>query len=151
MRAALDSNILIYAEGGNDGRHRAAAHDLIGSVYPSQILVPVQSAAETYRWLTTKGNVDRAAAASRMIWWTKSFPIQDTDIGVLEAAIELSVAHRLQVFDAIILAAAWAGGASLLLSEDMQDGFKWRGVTVANPFAEKPLPVIRTILNSAEK
>jgi predicted nucleic acid-binding protein len=37
----------------------------------------------------------------------------------------------------VIFAAAAASGCRLLLSEDMQDGFTWRGVTVANPFAAK--------------
>ena len=34
-----------------------------------------------------------------------------------------------------MLAAAEAAGAHLLLSEDLHDGFVWRGVTVSNPFA----------------
>jgi len=151
MRVALDSNILIYAEGGNNGRHRAAAHNVIGNVFPSQILIPIQSAAETYRWLTTKGYMDRALAASRATWWIQRFPTQETDVSVFESAMELATSHQLQFFDSIILAAAWVGGASVLLSEDMQDGFKWRGVTVANPFADKPLKIIQDILGNSRK
>jgi predicted nucleic acid-binding protein len=39
-----------------------------------------------------------------------------------------------------MLAAAAQAGCRLLLSEDMQDGFTWRGVTIRNPFAATPPP-----------
>ncbi len=53
----------------------------------------------------------------------------------LEAALDIVVDHRLQLWDALILAAAGEAGCALLLSEDMQDGFTALGVTVVNPFA----------------
>lgn len=34
----------------------------------------------------------------------------------------------------------------LLLSEDLQDGFAWRGVTVTNPFGSAPDPRIVNLL-----
>ena len=34
----------------------------------------------------------------------------------------------------------------LLLSEDLQDGFTWRGVTVANPFSASPHPLLAGLL-----
>jgi predicted nucleic acid-binding protein len=143
---ALDSNILIYAEGGNDNRRRDIAHRIIGSVIPNQILVPIQSASETMNWFLKKAKLDAASANVRMNWWLEKFPVQATTIEVFEAASDVCIAHQLQFFDSVILASAWVGEAQFLLSEDMQDGFKWRGVTVANPFAEKPLKIIRDIL-----
>jgi predicted nucleic acid-binding protein len=53
----------------------------------------------------------------------------------LETALDLATEHRLQIFDAIILAASAEAGCRMLLTQDMQDGFVWRGMTVANPFA----------------
>ena len=150
MRLALDSNVLIYAEGGNDAGRRLIAHRIVGGVLPSQILVPVQAAAETYRWLVHKGGLDRAQASIQITWWLEKFASQDTTRHIFSDAIELATTHRMQIFDAIILSAASAGGASVLLSEDMQDGFRWRGVTVANPFAAEPSPLIRKILNAKE-
>jgi predicted nucleic acid-binding protein len=38
-----------------------------------------------------------------------------------------------------MLAAAAQADCRLLLSEDMQDGFTWRSVTVRNPFATPPV------------
>jgi predicted nucleic acid-binding protein len=42
--------------------------------------------------------------------------------------------HEFQVWDAVILAASAEAGAAVLLSEDMQHGFHWSGVTIVNPF-----------------
>jgi hypothetical protein len=44
----------------------------------------------------------------------------------------------LAIWDAIILAAASEAGCRVLLSEDMQEGFTWGGVTIINPFAFSP-------------
>ncbi len=53
-------------------------------------------------------------------------------------ALDLATDHKLQFWDALIVATAASSGCSLLLSEDMQDGFAWRGITVVNPFSAKP-------------
>jgi predicted nucleic acid-binding protein len=51
-------------------------------------------------------------------------------------AYELSVRHDIHIWDAIVLSAAASANCRLLLSEDLQTGFTWSGVTVANPFSE---------------
>ena len=38
----------------------------------------------------------------------------------------------------MILAAAAEAGADVLLSDDLQEGFTWRGLTVCNPFTAEP-------------
>jgi hypothetical protein len=34
----------------------------------------------------------------------------------------------------------------MLLSEDLRDGFSWNGVTVVNPFAKTPSPLVKQLL-----
>jgi len=41
-------------------------------------------------------------------------------------------------------------GCRLLLSEDLQDGFTWRGVTIANPFAAQQHPLLGSLLNGTD-
>lgn len=48
---------------------------------------------------------------------------------------ELTVREPVSFWDALIINAAAAGGAPVVYSEDMQDGWKVAGVTVVNPFA----------------
>jgi predicted nucleic acid-binding protein len=69
-----------------------------------------------------------------------------TDEAVFDAALELASHHHFQIYDAIILAAAVQVRCDLLLSEDMQDGFAWRGVTIANPFAATLEPRLARLL-----
>ena len=54
--------------------------------------------------------------------------------------------HQLGIWDAVILASAADAGCRLLLSEDLQDGFSWSGVTVANPFVSKPNPLLKRLV-----
>ncbi len=148
MRVALDSNVMIYAEGSTDPARRDRAIEVIGAIAAIDLLIPVQAAGETLRWLVGKGGLSGEAAAQRAALWTAEYATQATDIAVFNAARLLVSNHGFQVWDAIILAASSEGGASVLLSEDMQDGFNWRGVTIANPFAANPSPAILDILGA---
>jgi predicted nucleic acid-binding protein len=52
----------------------------------------------------------------------------------LLAALACADRFRLQYLDALIAIVSRAAGATLLLSEDMQDGLDMEGLVVANPF-----------------
>ena len=54
--------------------------------------------------------------------------------------------QRLRIWDAIMLAAASFAECRLLLSEDLQDGFTWNGVTVVNPFSKTPNALLAALL-----
>jgi len=48
------------------------------------------------------------------------------------AATDLAADRGLSIWDAVVLAASAEAECRLLLSEDLQTGFTWRGVTVVN-------------------
>ncbi len=150
MRAALDSTVMIYAEGLIDDPRNAMAQDLLLSLPGESLLIPLQAAAETLRWLIRKAKLPPSEAARSVARWTSHYAVQPTDRAVLEGALELVAKHKLQVFDAIILAAAAEARASLLLSEDMHEGFRWRGVTVVNPFAATPSRAMLKLIEGRE-
>jgi predicted nucleic acid-binding protein len=50
------------------------------------------------------------------------------------AAAAISGRHRLSYWDGAIVAAAMAGGATELLSEDLQHRQAIEGITIVNPF-----------------
>jgi predicted nucleic acid-binding protein len=60
--------------------------------------------------------------------------VSSTGATTMMAAMELATAHRLQIWDAVVLQSAVEANARVLLSEDMHHGFRWRGATVVNPF-----------------
>jgi predicted nucleic acid-binding protein len=68
--------------------------------------------------------------------------------GQFEDALTLASTHQLQFWDALILATAADAGCRILLSEDMSDGFVWRGCTVVNPFAEPTHPLLADALRA---
>lgn len=96
-------------------------------------VLPVQALAELYHLLVRKGGVSPTDARARVAGLRSIGDMAPTDEGILEAALDLVAGHGLQIFDAIILAAAVSAGCDVLLSEDLQHGFSWKGLTVHNP------------------
>ena len=62
------------------------------------------------------------------------------------SAIDLAADHRLGIWDSIIVSVASNSGCRTLLSEDLQDGFSWRGVTIVNPFSANRHPLMQVLL-----
>jgi predicted nucleic acid-binding protein len=137
MRLALDTNILVYAEGVNGEARQHAALDMIAKLPRASTFIPVQVLGELFRVLASKSPLSPKASKGRLASWQVSFPLIETSTTVLSSAIELAVQHRLGIWDAVVLAAAAEADCRLLLSEDLQDGFTWKGVTVTNPFSPK--------------
>lgn len=137
MRVALDTNVLVYAEGVN-GRIRAhSSKELIRKLPESSTFLPVQVLGELFHVLVGKSDCSPEVARTIVLRWQNTFPLIETSPTVLLAAMDVAVHHQVGIWDAVILAAAAAAGCRLLLSEDLQQGFTWGGVTVVNPFAEK--------------
>lgn len=135
VRIALDTNILAYAEGVNGASRRKIALEMIGKLPTEATLLPVQALGELFHVLVRKAGRSPERARTAILSWQDTFPLIETSPAVLLAGLELAAKHRFGIWDAIIVAAAAAAGCRLLLSEDMQSGFTWSGVTVTNPFS----------------
>lgn len=146
MKVALDSNIIIYSEGLTEDRRNELAQKILAAISPDQIVIPVQSVSETLYWLINRAKLPRVDASERAQFWLSNYVSQAVTVAVMTGAMEIISVHGLQVFDAIILACAIEAGAQVLLSEDMQHGFRWRGVTVINPFLAETHPLIKTLV-----
>jgi predicted nucleic acid-binding protein len=134
MRVALDTNILAYAEGVNGGARKKAALAIVERLPSEETFVPVQVLGELYAVLVRKAERAPARARDAILSWQETFTSIETSSGVLAAAIDLAAGHNLGIWDSIILSASAAGASRFLLSEDLQNGFTWNGVTVLNPF-----------------
>lgn len=51
------------------------------------------------------------------------------------SAIAIARDHGLSFFDALIVSSALEAGCDRLYSEDLQDGRRFPGLTIVNPFA----------------
>jgi predicted nucleic acid-binding protein len=146
MRVALDTNILVYALGVGDPGRRNAAKALVARLPEADVVLPVQVLGELFRVLTGKARWTAAQARVPVGKWEATYAVQPTTAATLVAALDLTVDHRCPIWDAVILSAAADAGCRLLLSEDYSDGFVWRGVTVANPFASERHPLLTGVL-----
>ena len=141
MDIALDTNVLAYAEGVGDARRQALALELIERLPSAQLRLPAQVLGELMRALHAKGGRSRTQARQAVLGWADGFSVLDSTWPAMLGALDLCVDHQLSMRDALILSVAADAGCRLLLSEDLQDGFTWRGTTVVNPFLA-PLPGI---------
>jgi predicted nucleic acid-binding protein len=138
--AAFDTNILAYAAqllGDSEDRSKAlVAEDLIRLALRNQTLIlAAQTCLELHWLLVRKAKLSQGDASLILQEYLDGATIIPTDIGLMQIGFALAERHRLQTFDAMILAAAAEAGCDILYSEDVQDGFEWEGVTVVNPFA----------------
>lgn len=135
MRVALDTNLLAYAEGVNGAIRQAEARDIISDASRHEILLPVQVIGELFALLIRKARRSVPAARATASEWADSYGTIGTSARVMRDGLELAATHRLALWDAVIVAAAAEADCRVLLTEDVRDGFTWRGVTLRNPFA----------------
>lgn len=137
-RVALDSNILAYLAGAwvveSDGPKIDRIRALLKALSDrAELIAPVQALGETFVVLRRSG-IPPDEARKLVTELAEALTPAITSAATLSGALDLLVEHRLQFWDALILTAAAEAGCSLL-SEDMQNGFVMRGVTVVDPLA----------------
>ncbi len=145
MRLALDTNILAYAEGVGDTHRCNAAIQIVEQLPNHAVVLPAQVLGELARVLTSKAQRPAEQTRQAVLSWADSFEVLDSTWFAFQAALDLTVDHRLPLWDALILSVAAEAHCRVLLSEDFHDGFTWRGVTVVNPFSEPRSPLLKAM------
>jgi len=138
---------MAYAEGVDDDRRQLRALEIIQSVPRESTVVPAQALAELFNVLVRKGR-SRELARMSLMKWRDGFPVIDTTDSVVLSAAQLANDHQLGIWDSIILASSYQAGCRLILSEDLQDGFTWSGITVVNPFSAAPHPLLQLLFTA---
>jgi predicted nucleic acid-binding protein len=151
MKIAIDTNVMAYAEGTNGGAMQAKAIELIERLPAGAVVLPVQALGELFNVLVRKAGRRPARAQSAVLSWRDNYPTVETSATVMVNAMDLASDHGLSIWDSVILAASAEAECRLLLSEDLQDGFTWHGVTVTNPFAAKPHSLLAALLPKPEE
>ena len=148
MNVALDTNVLAYAEGLNGASMKEMARQILEKLPSESTFIPVQTLCELFNVLVHKAARTRADASATVLSWGDAFPLIESSGDVMLAATDLAQVHKLGIWDAIILSAAADAHCRILLSEDLQEGFTWRGVTVTNPFRLPKHPLLLALLDS---
>ena len=135
MKAFFDSNILVYLfDTGAPAKQRKAREVLTQHTLAGETLLSTQVLQEFYvvvtRKLATPLDPDAAYQAVREL---AVMPSVRVDIPLILSAIQLSRSKRLSFWDGLIVQSALEGGASILYSEDMQDGQVFETLRIENP------------------
>jgi predicted nucleic acid-binding protein len=136
MNAArfLDTNILLYAYDLDAPAKRAVALRLVEQAWrsPGETAVSVQVLQELHVNLE-KRKVPRAEVG-QIIRDHAQWPVVDNTMELLLAALGEQARWQISLWDALIVAAARASGATELISEDLNHGQDYGGVRVIDPF-----------------
>ncbi len=133
VRATLDSNILVYAELEPETVKGVTAQRVIAAS-AARGVIAVQAMLEFIAVVRRRRMQSLPSAIEKVDAWSMVFETAPTTTAVARSAIKLAAAHNLQIWDAVIWTAARAAGATLLVSEDLQDGLVLDGMRVVNPF-----------------
>jgi len=149
MRICIDTNILAYAEGLNKEAIQARKQetiDLLSNFSPEIVIIPAQVLGELFRVLTGKAKWSTTDARSAVMEWADSHETVETPWAAFQAAFDLTTTSHFQIWDALIISIAAENRCRMLLSEDMQHNFTYRGVTIVNPYAVPSHPVLAPLL-----
>lgn len=132
----FDINILLYMYNELDPVKQARARALFHEhAAEGRIALSTQVVQEFYAVGSRKLGLPRPllrAAVELLL----TLPVVTVDSEHIVAAIETSERSRISFWDALILAAAAAGGAAVLYTEDLNHGQRYGAVEARNPFAD---------------
>ena len=108
--------------------------------------MPVQVLGELFNVLVRRAGRSRSAAREAILKWHDDYGLIETSAAVMVAAADLAADHGLGIWDSIVLSTAAEGRCRLLLSQDLQEGFTWKGVTVTDPFVAPRHPLLEALI-----
>lgn len=136
VKAFVDTNILVYAYDRGAGSKHARALELLENLWADgNGVLSTQVLQEFYVNVRRKAQMPvshkqaKALIADYLSW----MPVVNDGATTLEA-IDVEQRYKLSFWDALIVVAAQKSGASILFSEDFNDGQKFGPVQVKNPF-----------------
>lgn len=133
----VDSNVLVYAHDLDAKEQHERAAGIVRDLWENRNgALSTQVLQEFYVNVTRK--IPRPLEKFTARELTRNYASWQTEIidrSDIFRASELEESNRISFWDALIIVAAAKSGASLLLSEDLNDGQTIAGVTVENPFS----------------
>lgn len=132
----IDTNVLVYAHDVSAGAKRTAARRLIDRLIEERTgLLSTQVLMEFYVTVTGKLAKRVSSASARAVVedfssWRVFTPVVE-DVG---AAAALAERYAISFWDAMIVRAAQALGATVIWSEDL-NAQEYAGIPLRNPFA----------------
>ena len=131
----VDTNVLLYAV-STVPEEAAKSSMALALLDQEDLALSVQVLQEFYVQATRPGKQHRLSheQAALLIESFLRFPVQETTVALMQAALEAAGRFHISYWDAAIVEAARALGCRTVLSEDLNHGQNCSGVKVLNPF-----------------
>jgi predicted nucleic acid-binding protein len=133
----VDSNVLVYAHDRSEAHKQPIAQDLLNALWQTRTgVLSTQVLQEFYVVVTRKFDPPmRRSVAREIVALYGEWPVVRPDVALVVAASKLEERHAFSFWDALVVEAARRGGATRLLTEDLQAGRRIGEIRIQNPFA----------------
>jgi predicted nucleic acid-binding protein len=138
-RSFVDTDVWVYAVDDDEPARQAQARRVLDPEAGIDPVISAQVLGEFYVTVTRRlARSLSPAEAALLVKQMGELPVVAIDARLVAAAIAGSREWDISYWDALIVAAAEAGGCDRILSEDLADGATYGSVRVENPFIERP-------------
>jgi len=135
-RTFVDTNVLLYAHDASETEKQPIARALLEDLWADRSgVLSTQVLQEFYVVATRKFTPPmRRSEARELVALYATWPVVQVDVELILDATALEERAQLSFWDALIVEAARRAGATRLVSEDLQDGRRFAGMVIDNPF-----------------
>lgn len=144
MAVFVDANVLVYARDSSEPEKQPRAKEWMDALWRRRSgRLSIQVLNEFYVTVTQKLSPGLSAEEARLdVRDLVSWRPLSLDSSLLEAAWLLQDRHAVSFWDSLVVAAANRLSCEHLLSEDLQDGYRFGPTIVVNPFRNAPSDVL---------
>lgn len=134
MVCFFDTNVLVYCTDDKAPKKQALARALVSRLTAAgEAVLSTQVLIELFNTVVRKQKMP-PATAQKLIAAYGAWPVISSDAGLVMAAIEKSIAHKLSIWDAMVIEAALRADAQTLYTEDLSHGQRFGKLAIQNPF-----------------
>jgi predicted nucleic acid-binding protein len=131
----IDTNVLIYAHDVDARRKHEAAKRVLHELWSEHTgVLSMQVLQEFYVNVTRKISRPISKESARLVVRSYTIWCVDTTPAEISTAFRIEDESRIGFWDALIVASALRGGATRILSEDLNAGQTIAGIHIQNPF-----------------
>ena len=134
MPVFFDTSVLVYCTDTTAPKKQARARELVARMTAAgEAVVSTQVLIELFHTVVRKQKMPPVTAQALTLAYS-AWPLINSDAALVHAAIRKSIAHRLSIWDAMVIEAALRADAQTLYTEDLSHGQRFDKLAVVNPF-----------------
>jgi len=135
-RVFVDTNIIVYAYDASAGEKHSKALEIMKDLWGTGNGIASTQVLQEF-FVSVTGKIVKSLSiitAKEIVKDFLKWKIVIVDGEIILEAIDIQNERRYSFWDSLIIASAIAGGAGTLLSEDLSDKHKIKGIVIKNPF-----------------